>query len=321
MASPNEVFTEMVTTTLRNHPSEIADNVSNHNALYRRMRERNRVQKQGGYEIVMPLAYAENGTYQRYSGYDQLNIQASDVLTAAKFDWVQAAISVTASGRELRMNRSKEQIINLVRSRIDNARRTAANNMAVDLYSTGSLANQIGGLAHIITDAGTGIVGGINSTTETWWRNKFREATGNAAKTTIAGDMNALWLQLVRGTDKPDLIVASHDLYSLYWEGLTDLQRYGPAQTTGGATMETLKFKSADVIFDNNSNFLTTAEKMYFLNTDYLMLVEHPEASWAPQPERRSVNQDAEVVLMTWMGNLCCSNRSLQGVLFDAVDS
>src|SRR3546814_531481 len=115
MASPNTTFTEMVTTTLRNHPSEIADNVSDHNALYRRLRDKGKIKRlSGGYEIVRPLDYAENATYQRYSGYDTLNISASDVLSAAKFDWVQAAVHVTASGKELRQNSGREAMINLV---------------------------------------------------------------------------------------------------------------------------------------------------------------------------------------------------------------
>ncbi len=67
MASPNSVFTEIVTTTLRNHPNEIADNVSNHNALYNRLNKKGGIKRtaSGGYEIVRPLDYAENSTYQR----------------------------------------------------------------------------------------------------------------------------------------------------------------------------------------------------------------------------------------------------------------
>lgn len=40
MASPNSVFTEIVTTTFRNHQGEIFDNLSKHNALYRKMATR-----------------------------------------------------------------------------------------------------------------------------------------------------------------------------------------------------------------------------------------------------------------------------------------
>ena len=77
-------------------------------------------------------------------------------------------------------------------------------------------------------------------------------------------------------------------------------------------------FASADVIFDNNSNFSTTAEKMYFLNTDYLYLIQHPEAQWTQDDEKKPTNQDAVVVPMYWMGNMATTNRAVQGRLYDA---
>jgi hypothetical protein len=316
MASPNSTFTEIVTTTLREHPSVIADNVSDHNALYRRLKTKGKIKKlDGGYEIVRPLDYAENATFQRYSGYDTLNISASDVLSAAKYSWVQSAVNVTASGLELRQNSGKNQIIDLAMARTKNAMRTASNNMSVDLYSTGALSNQMGGLGHIIQTNGEGTVGGIVSATYTFWKNKFTEQ-GTPSKTTIKGDMNLLWLQCVRGTDKPDLIVSTHDNFSYYWESLQDLQRYASAdEATAG--FQALKYVTADVIFDSNDNFATTGEKMYFLNTEYLELCVHRDANWTQLDEKSSVNQDAVVIPIIFQGQLTCSNRSLQGVLFD----
>lgn len=318
MASPNATFTEMVSTTLRNHARDLTDNVSKNNALLTLLKKKGKIKTaSGGYEIVQPLDYAENGTYQRYSGYDTLNINASDVLSAAKYDWAQVAIHVTASGRELKMNNSAEKMIDLAKARIKNAMRTAANNFSIDLYSDGSLTNQVGGLASIIQTAGTGTVGGINSSTYTFWQNKFREMTGTNTYSAITTDMNAMWLQLTRGADKPDLLVSSHDLYVAYEATLQVLQRFSDA-TLAGAGFETVKFKSANVIFDDNTNFATTAEKMYFLNTDYLYLMEHPEARWSQDDDKVPVNQDAVVIPIYWMGQLVCSNRSLQGVMFDA---
>lgn len=318
MASPNSTFTELVTTTLREHPSEIADNVSNHNALYRRLKSKGQIKKiDGGYEIVRPLDYAENATYQRYSGFDALNIQQSDVLSAAKFDWMQAAVHVVASGRELRMNSGSNQIVDLAKARLKNAIRTASNNMSVDLYSDGALTNQMGGLANILTTDGTGTVGGIVAGTYTWWKNEFRDLTGAEDKTTIKTDMNALWLLCVRGTDKPDLVVSTNDLYGQYWESLQDLQRFASSDTAV-AGFDSLKYMSADVVHDNNTNFTATGEKMYFLNSDYLEMVTHSDANWSQLDDKMSVNQDAVVIPLLWMGNLVCSNRARQGVLFDA---
>lgn len=316
----------MVTTTLRHTGTDISDNVSEHNALLNVMKRRKKIKTVGGgYEIQMPLEYAENGTYQRYSGYEQLNTQASDVLTSAKYEWQQVALHVTASGREIRMNSGKEAMFDLVKARKKNAMHTAANNMSIDVYSDGSLSNQIGGLANLIQTDGNGTVGGINAATFTFWKNQFKEMTGTnlaaspsaANAVSMKADMNALWLTTCRGTDKPQLIVMTHDFYALYELGEQQLQRYAQSDLAK-AGFNTLKYKSADVIFDDNTNFGTTDEKAYFLNCDYLYLVQHREAKWTTDDEKKPVNQDAVVVPMYWMGNMCCTNRDLQGVLFDA---
>jgi hypothetical protein len=106
-------------------------------------------------------------------------------------------------------------------------------------------------------------------------------------------------------------------MYAMYWESLQDLQRFASADKAE-AGFQSLKFASADVIFDSNSNFSATAEKMYFLNTDYLEMVVHSDANWTQAEDKMSVNQDAVVIPLLWMGNLVCSNRSLQGILLDA---
>lgn len=320
MASPNSTFTEIVSTTLREHPSEFADNVSDHNALLRRLKAKGKIKKiDGGYEIVRPLDYGDNSTYQRYSGFDTLNVQASEVLSAAKYDWCQAAIHVVASGRELRQNSGGNRIADLAKLRLKNAMRTAANNQSVDLYSSGSLTNQMGGLGHIVTTDGTGTVGGINSGTYSFWANQYYEIPSSNAwtKSNIKGYMNTLWLRCVRGTDKPDVLISSQDMFAAYWESLQDLQRFSSADKAEAGFPE-LKYNTADIIFDSNSNFSTTAEKMFFLNTEYLEMVVHQDANWSQEEEKTSVNQDGVVIPLLWMGNLVCSNRSLQGTLIDA---
>lgn len=326
MATPSATFTEMVTTTLRHSGTKVTDNVSEHNALLNIMKRKGNIKTiAGGYEIQEPLEYAENSTYQRYAGYEQLNTQASDVLTSAKYEWQQVALHVTASGKELRMNSGRDAMINLVQARKKNAMNTAKNQFSVDVYSDGSETNQINGLANLIQTNGQGTVGGINSATYTFWRNQFREMTGTniaaspsaANAASMLADMNALWLQTTRGTDKPDLINMTHDLYALYELGQQQLQRYSDGDLAKQGFVS-LKYKTADVVFDDNTNFATTDEKAYFLNSDYLYLVQHKEAQWTPDDEKKPVNQDAVVIPMYWMGNMVCTNRDLQGVLFDA---
>lgn len=321
MPSPNSVFTELVTTTYRNHAKEFKDNMSKNNALLRRIYDKGNVRREdGGLTIVTPLDYANNSTYQRYSGYDVLNVGASDVLSAAEYQWRQIAINVVASGLELRTNSGGSRIINLVKSRMKNAMRTYKNNFSADLYSDGTLPNQIGGLQVIASDLGTGTVGGIDSSTWSFWRSQVQSAAapiqGGGAitpgPTTIESLMLPLWLSQVRGDDQPDLIVSSNDYFTFFEQSQTSLKRYTDSRKAT-AGFDSLKYKSADVIFDGGSGIPNA--HMYFLNTDYIELVVHKDADMTVMDEMKPYNQDAAVIPILWMGQLVCGNRSLQGVL------
>ena len=320
MPSPNTVFTELVSTTFRKHAKEIKDNVSKNNALLRRIYDKGNIRREdGGLTIAAPLDYAENNTYQRYSGYDVLNVGASDVISAAEYQWRQIAINVVASGLELRTNSGDSRIINLVKARLKNAIRTFKNNFSADIYSDGTLANQVNGLQALVADAGTGTVGGIDSSTWTFWKNKVQSAAaplqGGGAivpgATTMESLMLPLWLSLTRGDDQPDLIVMDNNYFTFFEQSQTSIKRYTDS-TKADAGFVTLKYKGADVIFDGGSGI--PANHAYFLNTDYLELVVHKDADMTVMDEMKPYNQDAAVVPVLWMGNLVCSNRSLQGV-------
>lgn len=66
--SPN--LSEIVTTTLRNRSKKLADNVTNNNAILRKLNSKGNVSTfDGGRTIVQELEYATNSTYRRYSGF------------------------------------------------------------------------------------------------------------------------------------------------------------------------------------------------------------------------------------------------------------
>jgi hypothetical protein len=321
VASPNSVFTEIVSTTFRNHAKDITDNVSKHNALYRKMKQGGRTRTEsGGYSIVQPLEYASNGTYQRYSGLDFLNVAQSDVFTAAEFNWRQIAINVVSSGYELRVNAGPQRLANLAKSRITNAIHTFANNFSADMYSDGTLPNQITGLQATVADAGTGTIGGIDSSSWTFWQNTVQSAAaplqgGGAitpSATTIESLMLPTFIRLTRNADKPNMIVASDDYFTFYEQSQTSLKRYVSTEAADGGFME-LAYKGVPVIYDGSSGM--AASRMYFLNTNYLELVVHNDANLTVMDQTAPFNQDGVVVPILWMGNFVTSNRALQGVM------
>lgn len=321
MASPN--LNEIVTTTLRNRSGKLADNVTNNNALLKRMKQKGSIKPvSGGRTIVQELEYAQNGTYQRYAGYQVLNIQPSDVFTAAEFDWKQVAVAVTWNGLEIDVqNTGQEQVIDLLESRISNAEKTMMNNLNYDLFSNGTADGglQIGGVQLLVADAPTsGVVGGIDRSLWPFWRNfKYSGTTdggGAVSATNIQSYMNTIWLNTKRGSDVIDLIVADNTYFQLYWQSLQAIQRITQANN-GEAGYETLKYMGADVVPDGGVGAACPANHMYFLNTSYIHYRPSSKRNMVPLETVTSINQDASVKLVVWAGNMTLSNAQLQGVL------
>ena len=323
MAIPNSVLTEILSSTLRDFQNDFADNVTDKNALLTTMKAKGGISmKTGGESIQRQLAYAENSTFQYYSGYETLDVSASDTLTSAAYDWKQAAVNITISGLERRQNSGEAQIIDLISSRTKVAMMTMANNINVGLYSdgTGSAGKQIGGLQLIVADdPTTGTVGGIDASVQTFWRNIAYDATtdGGAAASAanIISYMNTVYNQLTRGVDKPDLIVCDQNYYNFYQQALQTIQRIPTNSGAGsaGSGFAALDYLGVPVVLDND----IPANHMYFLNTDYLFFDVHEDANFTPGEMDKPINQDALVMPILFMGNLTCSNRSLQGLLKD----
>ncbi len=318
MASPNSTFTELVTSTFRKVRKDVKDNLSNRNALLKHIYKRGNYRSEdGGLTIVTPLDYAANGTYQRYSDWDTLNIAASDVISAAEYQWKQIAINIVASGREKRINSGESKIFSLAKSKMKNAIRTFNNGFSFDLYSDGTASNQIGGLQALVSDLGTGTVGGINSASFAFWANTVFDCSDNsvtASATTIENSMLLpAWLAIDRGPDDcPDLIVMDNTYYQYFEASQTSIKRYMDAGNAN-AGLVSLKYKGADVYFDGNSGI--PAAHAYLLNTNYFDLVVHKDADLTVVDGQRPINQDGEVIPILWMGNLTLSNRKLQAVI------
>jgi hypothetical protein len=319
---PNPNWTEIITTTLESRNKEFADNVTNNNALLARLNQKGNVRTvSGGNVIAEELEYAENSTFQFYTGYEVLDISPSDVFTAAEFPWKQGSVNVSASGLEVEVqNTGPEAVIPLLEKRIENAKRTAANKMSESVYSdgTGTSGKELTGLQAIVADdPTTGTVGGIDrsDSTNVFWRNQTSGDVANIDTTaaTLRTEMQAMWLETKRGRDVVDLIATDQTLYSVFWDSLTDIQRIA-SEREATAGFETLKYVTADVIYDGDSGI--AANHMYFLNTDYLYLRPHARRNWVPMDKKSSVNQDAMIVPLVWAGNLTCSNAARQGIVY-----
>jgi len=329
MAFANTNYTDIISTTIQSRSGQLADNVLKQNAAYYRMSRKGNVKPfSGGNIILQEIMYNDPATQNAgsYSGYDVIDITPNSPISAAQYDIKQYAAAVSMSGLETLQNSGKERIIDLLEGRMQVAEKQMVNQLSVGLYSdgTGNGGKDLTGLAVAVADSpGSGTYGGIDRLTWSFWRNTaFSSATdGGSAATSanIQSYMNRVLLQLVRGSDAPDLAVADTNYYRLFLESLQAIQRIA-SEELGALGFTALKYmgagKSMDVVLDGGIGGAIGANRMYFLNTDFIFLRPHRERNMVPiGGDRMSVNQDAVVKLIGWAGNLTCSGPQFSGVL------
>ena len=127
MAFPIASVTDIIATTIQSRTRKIADNVTNNNAILKKLSLRGRIKPaSGGNVILQELSFAENANAGWYSGYDLLPVGVSDVIGAAEFTWKQAAVPIIISGLEQLQNAGKEQMIDLMEGRINVGEQTTS---------------------------------------------------------------------------------------------------------------------------------------------------------------------------------------------------
>jgi len=322
MAFANSAITDIIATTIQSRSGELADNLTQNNAILQRLQQKGNVRPfSGGNVILEEIMYDDSATNNAnsYSGYEVLNIAPDSPISAAQYKISQYADSVTMSGLEMLQNSSKEAIIDLLDGRMQVSEARLLNRISGDLYGdgTGNGGKNLDGLgAAVAVTPTSGTYGGINRATWTFWRNQI---TTGATSVNILSKMTDAAIKQIRGTDKADLIVAGNTMYSYYVGALQAIQRIA-AEESGAAGFASLKFygggTSADVVLGGGYGSQETATYMYMLNTNYIFLRPHKERNFVPiGGERQSINQDAIVKLYGWAGNLTTSNSFLQGLL------
>ena len=325
MAFANASISDILATTIESRTRKLADNVTNNNAVLKRLSMKGKVKPfSGGYKIMQELSFADNANAGWYSGYDLLPVGVSDVISAAEYDIKQAAVPCVISGLEQLQNAGREQMIDLMEGRMSVAEASMANLITGGLYSDGTAAGgkELDGLeAALPVDPTAAPYGGIDGNVFTFWQNAVSDQTAanGLDPTRIQGYWNLLWSELVRGQDRVDLIMTDSSVWNTYIASLQAQQRFTNTNSAD-AGFTSVKFMDADVVLDGgiyNGNLGTGAPAgtAFFLNCDYLHYRPHSARNMVPlSPNRRyATNQDAEVQIIAWAGNLTASGRMFQG--------
>ena len=322
MPFANSAITDIIATTIQSRSGELADNLTQNNAILQRLNSKGNVRPFSGGNVILEEIFYDDTTTNNassYSGYEVLNITPDSPISAAQFKIAQYAASVTMSGLEMLQNSSKEAIIDLIDGRMQVSEARLLNRISGDLYldGTGNGGKNVDGLAAAVAvSPTTGTYGGINRANFTFWRNQI---TTGATSATMLAKMTEAAIKQIRGTDKADLYIAGNNMYQYFVNALQAIQRI-TTEESGAAGFASLKFygggTSADVVLGGGIGAQENTNYMYLLNTNYIFFRPHKERNFVPiGGERQAINQDAIVKLYGFAGNMTTSNAQLQGLL------
>ena len=325
MAFPSTT-SDVLAASIEKRSKKVADSVTKNNAVLAWLQKAGNIRTiSGGSSILEELSFSENGNGGAYSGYDLLPVAAQDVISAAQFQLKQYAVPVVISGLEKIQNSGSEAMLDLMAERLKVAESTMQNLITQGIYGDGTAfgGKAITGLDAAVeataTASQTSTYGGISRATWSFWRNYCVATADISSATKVQTVMNTAWANLVRGSDKPNLIVMDQPFWADYVASLQAIQRFtsSDAATLG---FSTIKFMDSDVVLDGGiGGFAGDGNAAhgtaYFLNTKYLKFRPHKDRNMVPlSPDRRyAVNQDAETAILAWAGNLTCSGARFQG--------
>mgnify|MGYP006278250761 CR=1 FL=1 len=330
MAFANSAISDVIATTIESRTKKAQDNLTYNNALLTRLAERGNIKTiSGGSTVLQEIFYDDPSTNfaNSYSGYEAISISPDSPISAAQFTLKHYADAVTISGPEMLQNSGKEQMIELLATRVEIAESRLRNKIDYDLHGDGTANGGkalVGLSAMISTSPTSGTYGGINRATWSFWQNGSYDKTsvnGGAAFTSsnIQQAMNTVALSRVRGNDTIDLIYAGTTAYSLYLNSLQAIQRITDDKF-GAAGFSSIKFYggagSADVVLGGGIGGNQTTTRMDFINTKFVHFRPHKDRNFvAIGGDRQSVNQDAVVRLLGWSGALTCSGAQYNATL------
>lgn len=327
MATPGP--SELISTTQRNRRGKAADNVTKNIALLIELSKKGNIDMfDGGRSLFEELDFQVNSTAMWYTGNENLNVSASDVISAAEYEIKQAAVAVVMNGLEEIQNSGKYATIKWAAARIKNAERSIKNLVHDGLYSdgTGFSGKQVTGLQAAIPDnPATGTYGGIDRATWNFWRSQLVDSStefgANISSANIQRALNKLSLRCTRGSDGPKAHFCDNNFFEAYWESLTAIQRINEPETGDGGYRK-LKYRGAPVYCDGGYQGPAgtggcPANHWYMIDTNYLKWRPYKGRNFVPLSKRESVNQDAFVQFIAFAGNLTSSCSFLNGVLIN----
>lgn len=337
-------YTALVASVLDKVRDQVEDQISTGNKLlyfYRKSGNWKGVSS-GGDRYRVSLMY-ELGAADSYSGYGQIPTTPADGITSAFFDWRQAAVPVSISGKEEFQNRGSERIFDLLKEKTTQAilgledffgKALLRGQGAVDSSSlTSARTSPINGsvfvdpLPLLVEYNPTSTVGGISPSTEPWWVNNYKDDSSSSYATflkTLRNMHNNCSKGGGAAKGSPDFHLCDQDTYELYTAALSGYHQ-NPSYKVADIPFENVTFLGKPVVWDEfvpdvkNGDLTigssTDCGTWYMLNSNYMGVAFDKQHNFSVGDFVSPENQDAKTALILWYGCHWITNRRKLGVI------
>jgi len=316
----SEIWDSRWSSTRRTIDPKVIDNIFEPFNLTDKLRKSMKMVDGGGKEIQVILE-SSAGSAEAFDKYDPLSKSPRDPFESAFYKRRYYAIPIVLSDTEDWENSGSEQIFDLLDALGTNSMNSLIKTINEDLGGAQAGKSCLG-LQDIVADAGTGTIGGINSTTATWWRNQADNPGGAVTfLATTTGDIydgitefNQL-MDLVRQQGgKTDMIFTTYSIAGAYRSALSS-QGYVEmsAQKINGLKGEEFpSFYGASVVADAD----VQANHAYFIDKSALQLRVMKNANFKKTPfvSLQSNGQLAQLSYLVAGIQLITNSRRRNGV-------
>ena len=312
MATGTNQLDEIFATTFPKVKRTLADNITAEVPLLAALNLYDKVTEDGGRTIDRQVLYALNTTPGSYDGYDPINVTPQDGFGYATYSWKQYAGSVTIDGRTELLNAGEAQIINILQAKFDQLRVSTEMAMNTMLWGdgTGNSSKNFLGIQAVIKS--TGILGGIDPSTETWWKSRVDSTNLCMTTTAVVTSLNSMLNSLKLVKSKPKFEFTTQENYEAYEALAVPNVRFTDLRMAE-LGFDSVAHKGAEILYDTDC----PDGYWYFINPEHLEFVQH-SARWMKLLEFvRPADQDAKTALVVSAGNLVTDCRRAHGYFSD----
>jgi hypothetical protein len=325
---------------------KMADVISTSNAAFYMFKEKGNWEgvSSGGRQLRKSVLYNLQ-TVRPLGSFGTVNINPVESHTSTYWDWRQTAVPVSFSDLEEFQTAGEESIQSIVKTKFTQAQASLEDfferafmrgQADIDTTSlTTAITSPVDGSTFIdpltklvdYAPSGSRSIGGVNQSTNTWWRNQ-QSASSASTLAAFLAELRRLHVMCQRGgggkNKSPNFHILEERTFNVYEQALA-LQHRNPSYQKADIPFDNVLFKGAPAVHSElapdpaaaSANTTVVEGTWWMLNSAWMGFTYDKGKSFKLGPNVRPNNQLVTTALMPVRGATWTNNRRKLGVVGD----